>query len=309
MNLNLNFSQNEKKLDSSFVERKQIFGAGFSDMQVLHDGQNGATFIPSVSPDGIISWENDRELPNPSPVNIKGEKGVDGENGFSPTVSVEQIEGGNRVSITDKDGTQSFDVMNGVGGEGGGVTSWNDLTDKPFGTEIVEGVITFDGDYSKYEYVDMGAGYLVRVSDKVLTVDDLVGATIRIVQPSTSRFEDHILTEALIVPAEVLGIPSVYGAQVSVVGGIDILSLGGDLSSLASMGIPITKEGTYFSCVTDLDEGWYVESVSCLTGQVETVKPLDEKYIPDTIARVEDIPTIEEFISALPIYNGEVEEV
>lgn len=40
-----------------------------------------------------------------------------------------------------------------------------------------------------------------------------------------------------------------------------------------------------------------------------TVKPLDEKYIPDTIARVSDIPTVEDFINALPIYNGEVEEV
>lgn len=33
----------------------------------------GATFIPSVSPEGIISWTNDKGLPNPTPRNIKGD--------------------------------------------------------------------------------------------------------------------------------------------------------------------------------------------------------------------------------------------
>lgn len=35
-------------------------------------GENGATFIPFVSEDGIISWTNDKGLPNPDPVNIRG---------------------------------------------------------------------------------------------------------------------------------------------------------------------------------------------------------------------------------------------
>ena len=38
-------------------------------------GEDGATFIPSVSADGEISWTNDKGLPNPTPVNIKGPKG------------------------------------------------------------------------------------------------------------------------------------------------------------------------------------------------------------------------------------------
>lgn len=44
-------------------------------------GQNGATFTPSVSPEGIISWTNDKNLPNPEPVNIKGDKGDQGPQG------------------------------------------------------------------------------------------------------------------------------------------------------------------------------------------------------------------------------------
>jgi lysophospholipase L1-like esterase len=44
-------------------------------------GENGATFTPNVSAEGVISWTNDRGLQNPPPVNIKGEKGDKGEQG------------------------------------------------------------------------------------------------------------------------------------------------------------------------------------------------------------------------------------
>ena len=44
-------------------------------------GKDGATFIPSVSSEGVISWTNDGELDNPSPVNIKGPKGDTGATG------------------------------------------------------------------------------------------------------------------------------------------------------------------------------------------------------------------------------------
>lgn len=44
-------------------------------------GENGATFTPSVSAEGIISWTNDKNLPNPEPVSIKGDKGEQGPQG------------------------------------------------------------------------------------------------------------------------------------------------------------------------------------------------------------------------------------
>lgn len=44
-------------------------------------GGSGATFIPDVSDEGVISWTNNGGLPNPSPKNIKGPKGDDGEGG------------------------------------------------------------------------------------------------------------------------------------------------------------------------------------------------------------------------------------
>ena len=57
-------------------------------------GESGATFIPSVSADGVISWTNDKDLPNPSPVNIKG------ADGYTPQKEIDYFDG------TDgKDGT------------------------------------------------------------------------------------------------------------------------------------------------------------------------------------------------------------
>lgn len=44
-------------------------------------GKDGATFIPSVSEDGTLSWTNDGGLPNPDPVDIKGPSGKDGAPG------------------------------------------------------------------------------------------------------------------------------------------------------------------------------------------------------------------------------------
>jgi hypothetical protein len=47
---------------------------------------------------------------------IKGADGKDGQDGFSPIVDVEEIEGGHRVTITDAVGDHVFDVMDGSGG-------------------------------------------------------------------------------------------------------------------------------------------------------------------------------------------------
>lgn len=60
--------------------------------------------------DGIGSIKGDR-----------GQQGPAGPDGYSPTVTVTEIEGGHRVTITDEDGDHVFDVMDGQGGGGGTV--------------------------------------------------------------------------------------------------------------------------------------------------------------------------------------------
>lgn len=44
-------------------------------------GKDGATFTPSVSAEGVISWTNDQGLENPDPVDIKGPQGEKGDKG------------------------------------------------------------------------------------------------------------------------------------------------------------------------------------------------------------------------------------
>ena len=45
------------------------------------DGENGATFTPSITEEGLLTWSNDKNLSNPSPVNIMGPQGPKGETG------------------------------------------------------------------------------------------------------------------------------------------------------------------------------------------------------------------------------------
>lgn len=106
-------------------------------------GKDGATFTPSVSSDGVLSWTNDKGLENPTPVNIKGETGVTGaqgetgakgdkgdkgetgakgdpgEDGFSPIATVVKNGTNATITITDKNGTTSAVISDGSGGSGG----------------------------------------------------------------------------------------------------------------------------------------------------------------------------------------------
>lgn len=69
---------------------------------------DGATFTPSVSSNGDLSWTNDRGRVNPATVNVRGPDGV------SPVITVTNIQGGHRITITDINGTQHVDVKDSV---------------------------------------------------------------------------------------------------------------------------------------------------------------------------------------------------
>lgn len=74
-------------------------------------GEKSATFIPSVSEAGIISWSNDGGLPNPTPVNIKGpqgEKGLQGEQGPQGNIGPQGSVGPYFTPSVDKDGNLSW---------------------------------------------------------------------------------------------------------------------------------------------------------------------------------------------------------
>lgn len=81
MKLNMTFSGNTQAMPTTMTSQNRTFAEGFSGTSYIHDGQNGATFYPSVSSDGLLTWTNDRNLPNPEPVNIRGADGKPGAKG------------------------------------------------------------------------------------------------------------------------------------------------------------------------------------------------------------------------------------
>ena len=71
--------------------------------------------------DGVLlDWEDQGQLQGAQgPEGPQGPAGQSGADGFSPIISTSTIEGGNKVSITDKNGVKEFNVMDGLRGEQG----------------------------------------------------------------------------------------------------------------------------------------------------------------------------------------------
>lgn len=84
--------------------------------------------------DTIKAWENRLEVVENSI----------GSSGISPTIKVTAITGGNKVEITDANGTKIFNVMNGSNGTNG--TDGKDGTNGKDGYTPVKGVDYFDGE-------------------------------------------------------------------------------------------------------------------------------------------------------------------
>ena len=100
-----------------------------------------------------------------------GTNGTDGVDGVSPTLAVSDITGGHRVTITDKNGTKTVDVMDGVNGKDGadGVSPRLNVTEVGGGHRIT--IIDKDGT----EAVDVLDG----VSPKVTIVEDPNGCYVK----------------------------------------------------------------------------------------------------------------------------------
>lgn len=96
-------------------------------------GEDGATFTPSVSEEGVLSWTNDKDLPNPEPVNIKGLQG-------EPGVGVPT--GGTIGQVLSKNSDDDYD------------TSWIDV--QLGGLNIVELIGTSEEPVNLSEVLEVG---------------------------------------------------------------------------------------------------------------------------------------------------------
>lgn len=140
-----------------------------------------------------------------------------------------------------------------------GVSSWNDLTDKPFGETIPP--ITWDGDIEGREPAEGIQGY--KVSDQFIEPETFVGAVFTFKNGDTYTVQED---------------------------DVNIMSDGSYIIGYAPKGIgvvlctpndAIESKGLYLYCWPNSQE--YLAKIEF------PVKTLDDKFIPDTIARKSDI--------------------
>ena len=230
---------------------------------------------------------------------VPGEDGKDGTNGadgFSPVVAVENIEGGHRVTITDKDGAKAFDVMDGTGGSGGAV-HWNDLQGKP--TVMVGGdTLTWDG--NKDGIASSIDGLLYKVSSAVPTAADLAGGFHFTIKDNSTG---ESITDADVDPAYIVvddrGDGCIVLAYFISLIAVIIPSANYDMGG----GAIAPEAGVYFTSGQIAADALDTTTLSLtIPGYVFTTEKIDPNYLP-----MDDITAA--VLAKLPIYNGEVEEV
>ena len=133
-----------------------INGAHTFDVMDGEDGQDGAT--GATGPQGQPGQKGDTGATGPA-----GQNGTDGTDGVSPTVTITTITGGHRVTITDVDGSHSFDVLDGADGQDG-----QDGQDGATGATGPQGPAGADGNDGK-DGQDGADGYSPTVSITTIT--------------------------------------------------------------------------------------------------------------------------------------------
>ena len=187
-----------------------------------------------------------------------------------------------------------------------GVSSWNDLTDKPFGEieEVVteEMTIEWDGVVGDRETIVLVESttypiYGVRVSDAVIPNEDaLLGATI-----TANRFGDTTVLNGSDQDV------TIAVADNGIIYFNDNLVISVPADGLSDSERTYPKKGLYMMCMPAGET--YVSKYTGIlsgTGAGTTIKTLDEKFIPDTIARVTDVDDVAGRVATL---EGEMDAV
>lgn len=172
----------------------------------------------------------------------------------------------------------------------GGVSSWNNLTDRPFGTEGRDPIV-WDGNTEGLETLNLGGELLYKLSDNPIPLEELPESVISVRKPNGGT------TKAL-VSAEYIGD---FGANSGGLMPTGIVYIEGQTSSvfvvMRDYTLDVDIEGN--KIYIEFKKGLYVSEKFISLEFPQTVKTLDEKYIPDTIARKADIPEVPTNVSQL----------
>ena len=143
------------KLTGTILTPPKMSGnVGAKTINIGGKGDDGATFTPSVSADGIISWTNDKDLPNPEPVNIKGVKGDKGDKGDRGLQGIQGIQGerGEKGQKGDKGDTGPAGPKGDTGADGAngktpvkGTDYWTAADKSAMVSDVLAALLTWNG--------------------------------------------------------------------------------------------------------------------------------------------------------------------
>ena len=183
-------------------------------------------------------------------INTKGEPGADGKSAYQYALDAGYT------------GTEDEFAAKLAGNA---VSSWNDLTDRPFYSANISPI--FNGDLTGREtvYIDENVCF-VKLSSKYLSIDEAIGSTV--VMNINGTEETLELTNE-----NVFDLSSMFGTPGIMISDGEIVSIPKD-SSLN--GLTLTA-GTWFLYIPN---EFYIKSISCLPDEEEEViHKLDNKYI------------------------------
>lgn len=188
---------------------------------------------------------------------------------------VSQLEQDVKVSWNDITGKPDISG----GGGGGGVSSWNDLTDRPFGeVEVPAQTITFDGNLEGFEYLTFAESeetsqYYVKLSTTVPAAESFIGSTLSYVM------EGEVQTVE--VTNDMIRDMGEQGYAVN-----DVLMVA---TSDLTAGDKVITAGVWTALVTANGVPFIYTSQITLPGGT-VVQKLDEKYLPDGKIMLVHIP-------------------
>ena len=93
-------------------------GTSVTVINVSESNVDGGTNVVTFSDGKKLNIKNGSKGSDGEP-GADGSPGTNGKDGVSPTIAVSAITGGNRVTVTDANGSRNFDVMNGKDGKDG----------------------------------------------------------------------------------------------------------------------------------------------------------------------------------------------
>lgn len=270
------------------------FGQGDSDFPVKAGATDNGMDVDFGNTQLIKGDKGDKGDPGE-----KGDKGDPGADGISPTVAVQDITGGHRVTITDKDGAKTFDVMDGAGGSGGAAVqsdlSVNDESDPAYVKNRTHWLerpyepIVWDGSTEGRDSVDVSlafgypAGSVVayKISDHVLTKEEIGKSRVSAVVNNGTTGTGTIHSLVDFVPETLwaydIDVKDSVGYDLIVTKGIST-TIAGDFSS--SLGVNIPSVGTY--CLPmKIDASIQIDA--------DAYHIIDDRYLPADIAKTNQL--------------------